>query len=447
MMVTITCSEHGDFRKQVSEHWSKGAGCPACSKANLAPQSNHLSREQWIVRFREAHGDRYGYERFVPMGSRGTASFLCPEHGAFKQDQYEHSQGRVGCAPCRKHDAAAKFFADAKDRLDDRYDYGKFEYVNAKTKSVISCPEHGEFMQNPDKHLTTKHPCPACSNAFKSKRMKGMTPPEKPRISKEEYLRRLALPERYTVNMSGYVGLTEGVIILSCPTHGESSYGPQNLLITKHKCKECARIGMSKIMTKTYEDFVTEAEVIHQGAYVYPESPDYANRKSIVTIICPSHGSFEKKAQKHLIGQGCPKCTMEELRASGRLTGGYSMGVFEANDELGQKPGTVYYLSVGNVYKIGITAMDVQRRIASIRSMSKQDVSLIQVHECSLKDAYLIEQSILKRYEDVRVARRWSTELFSEDVLRDKRIADIPTFSEAEIASWCAPHVKLSSAA
>ena len=28
-----------------------------------------------------------------------------------------------------------------------KYDYSKFEYINAITKSIIICPIHGEFMQ------------------------------------------------------------------------------------------------------------------------------------------------------------------------------------------------------------------------------------------------------------------------------------------------------------
>ena len=37
-------------------------------------------------------------------------------------------------------------------------------YVNAKVKSTIICPIHGEFQQNPDKHLSGKYGCLKCSN-------------------------------------------------------------------------------------------------------------------------------------------------------------------------------------------------------------------------------------------------------------------------------------------
>ena len=43
----------------------------------------------------------------------------------------------------------------------DKYDYGKSDYVNAKTKVCIVCPEHGEFWQTPSNHLSNKG-CSEC---------------------------------------------------------------------------------------------------------------------------------------------------------------------------------------------------------------------------------------------------------------------------------------------
>ena len=38
-----------------------------------------------------------------------------------------------------------QFIEEAKLIHGDKYDYSKAEYVNAKTKVCIICPEHGEF--------------------------------------------------------------------------------------------------------------------------------------------------------------------------------------------------------------------------------------------------------------------------------------------------------------
>lgn len=454
-MATIICREHGEFQKQPHNHWTGGAGCPVCSKANLAPQSNHLSRDQWIARFKESHGDRYGYEKFVPAGGYGKAVFICPTHGEFEQDQTAHANGHIGCDGCKKDGAATKFLTDAKDRFEDRYDYTKFEYVNAKTKSIIFCPEHGEFMQNPDKHLTSKYPCPHCFSIGRRKvrntkpnlpcptrasllrKVKATKPKGKhyPKVDKDEYLRRLNLPQGYSADLSEYKSLLRGPVSVTCPNHGVITHDdPRSFLLRSSACSTCAneyRHGKGK--TKDYSEFIAEASAIHNDVYFYPECPDFVNRRSIVSIVCPTHGVFKKKAQKHLTGQGCPPCGLDDLRASGRLTGGYSMQLFDTNDALSNKPGTVYYLKVGSVYKIGITANDIRRRISAIKNVSKREVILIQSFQCTLREAYVLEQSVLKRFQEFRTFRNWSTEVFTQDVLSGLKISDIAPVTQDEM--------------
>ena len=43
----------------------------------------------------------------------------------------------------------------------DRNDYSKFIYVNSKTKGIIICKIHGEFLQSPSHHLQGKG-CSKC---------------------------------------------------------------------------------------------------------------------------------------------------------------------------------------------------------------------------------------------------------------------------------------------
>ena len=46
---------------------------------------------------------------------------------------------------------------------------------------------------------------------------------------------------------------------------------------------------------------------VHGDLYDYSKV-DYANGKTKVEIVCPTHGSFYKKVGKHFLGQGCPSC-------------------------------------------------------------------------------------------------------------------------------------------
>lgn len=54
----------------------------------------------------------------------------------------------------------------------DKYDYYKVEYVNNRTKVVITCPIHGDFLQSPNHHANG-HGCPKCKGEKVSKRFKG----------------------------------------------------------------------------------------------------------------------------------------------------------------------------------------------------------------------------------------------------------------------------------
>ena len=48
----------------------------------------------------------------------------------------------------------------------------------------------------------------------------------------------------------------------------------------------------------TYEEFVAKSRLVHGDLYDYSQV-DYKNSKTKVTIICPKHGPFEQKPEKH----------------------------------------------------------------------------------------------------------------------------------------------------
>jgi len=62
---------------------------------------------------------------------------------------------------------------------------------------------------------------------------------------------------------------------------------------------------------KTNEDFLNEAKEVHGSKYDYSRV-EYISNNTNIEIICPKHGSFNKKPV-HFINrkQGCPKCSIE----------------------------------------------------------------------------------------------------------------------------------------
>lgn len=121
----------------------------------------------------------------------------------------------------------------------DEYDYSKVNYVNAKTKIVIICREHGEFLQTPAGHLSGRG-CPIC---------------------------------RY--------------------------------------------IKSSSASRKTKEQFIKDAKNVHGDKYDYSKV-DYKNNRTEVCIVCPTHGEFWQRPDKHILrGQGCPHCSGNAKRDIG----------------------------------------------------------------------------------------------------------------------------------
>lgn len=313
-----------------------------------------------------------------------------------------------------------KFIENSNKKHNNKYDYSKFVYTNAKTKSTIICPIHGEFEQSPDKHLNSKYGCPECSLIGRVSTVQGLSKPKAIKYTWEEMHRKLITKfNNFTFTCENYTG-TQSRIVLTCPHHGDHITTPHNLLhknVTKG-CPMCGTQLAAQTKTSTFTDFVKQASLLHNYKYTYVCN-SYTNNRSKIVCNCGYHGEFIKSAHKHLAGQGCPKCTVEALRLSGRLSGGYCETIFSRSEELKSKAGTLYYLKVGTLYKIGIT-INLKQRIKALKSKFKTDIDIIDTVETTLYMAFKLEQQILETFKEFRTFTEASTELFVKDVLNGK---------------------------
>lgn len=60
--------------------------------------------------------------------------------------------------------------------------------------------------------------------------------------------------------------------------------------------------------TKTTEQFIKQARIIHGNKYNY-SNVNYINAHKKIIIICPEHGPFEQFPTNHLSGNKCQKCS------------------------------------------------------------------------------------------------------------------------------------------
>jgi len=155
--VIITCREHGDFLQSPNSH-KCGKGCLECGKKICSSKTTSLV----IREFREFHGDRYNYDKVVYTKSSEKVIITCREHGDFLQTPTNHKKGS-GCPKCvleNKQDTKGIIEVFRKVH-GDRYNYNEVDYKRGDEKVIITCKEHGDFLQTPANHRQGNN-CPKC---------------------------------------------------------------------------------------------------------------------------------------------------------------------------------------------------------------------------------------------------------------------------------------------
>lgn len=97
--LSIICKKHGQFMQTPANHLN-GAGCRKCFFERNA-NSKRSSKEQFVTKAKETHGDRYDYSKVVYINSISKVEIICKEHGSFWQKANNHIFNR-GCPNCIK---------------------------------------------------------------------------------------------------------------------------------------------------------------------------------------------------------------------------------------------------------------------------------------------------------------------------------------------------------
>lgn len=328
-----------------------------------------LTTEEFIIKARKAHGDKYDYSMVEYKNSNTKIHISCPIHGDFWQSPSSHLTS-CGCPKCGKEIKInklkkdnASFIEKARTVHGDKYDYSKVVYANCNSVVCIICPEHGEFWQKPNNHLNGCG-CPKCANeARKLGNKKAKTTEEFIEECKEKY------GDRFDFSKSKYINSHNQILVFDkvrnceitttptdilsrklsthtkttkenfiakakekygdtydytnteyinsatkikyiCPKHGEIEQLPSNHL--KYGCKHCSLEKRALKQSSTLEEFISKATEIQGNTYDYSKV-HYVNSSTKICIICPEHGEFWQTPSKHLNGHGCPKCNRSHL--------------------------------------------------------------------------------------------------------------------------------------
>lgn len=103
------------------------------------------------------------------------------------------------------------------------------------------------------------------------------------------------------IHVSEYKDMHKPMTI-KCDKHGVFTAVPGDFLRTRRPvgCSVC-------ILEKKQEEYYCKVNDKHNNIYKYVE-PHFVSQHCHIGIICSIHGSFNMKAQNHLLGQGCREC-------------------------------------------------------------------------------------------------------------------------------------------
>ena len=177
----------------------------------------------------------------------------------------------------------------------DKYDYSKVEYIKAIEKVIIICKQHGDFLQQPNNHLTGNE-CIKCSILRRNDNSRYTT---EIFINKAKEIH----GEVYDYSKVNYIDSKTKIIII-CKQHGEYSQAP-NKHLQKQGCPKCMCYEKSN-----NKEFIEKATKIHGDKYDYSKV-EYINSQTKVIIICKMHGEFLQVPNSHLQGYACKECGYE----------------------------------------------------------------------------------------------------------------------------------------
>ena len=315
--VCIICPEHGEFWQEPSRH-NYGQGCPSCGSArgsvkhlglNNEAKKLMYSAEQFITKAREVHGDKYDYTHANCTSSRSVVRIVCPEHGEFLKRAEYHITAKQGCPACKQKEISIKntksqdyFITKAREVHGSKYGYSKSKYVKKDSKVIITCPEHGDFLQTPNKHHAGQG-CPECAATTRTKKnTKGL----------EQFVEdsRKIYGDLYDYSKAEYTHSGASLIIV-CPTHGSFNQTPSNHLKGRG-CPYCQEKGQSSKVERLIYNHLTNLglTVVRNTRQVIPplELDVYLPEHKLAIEYCGLYWHSETQVGKKRHAEKLERC-------------------------------------------------------------------------------------------------------------------------------------------
>ena len=199
-----------------------------------------LTTEEFIIKAKAVHGDKYDYSKSSYINSKKRLIITCPSHGEFEQRPNDHLNG-CGCSKCMH----LSFHCERVGTLDDflikssnihgcKYKYENSIYTGLHNKLIITCITHGDFAQTPAAHIYQRQGCSSCGGTK--------------RFDADSFIRKAH--EIHGFDIYDYSNLTynnsKSKVCIKCRSHGWFSVTPNNHLRGRG-CPSCAKTGFDKL--------------------------------------------------------------------------------------------------------------------------------------------------------------------------------------------------------
>lgn len=273
--------------------------------------SSILTLSEFLIKAKNVHGEKYNYDKIFYLYEEEKITIVCNAHKVeFRQNVHKHLDGQ-GCPECsnktrgnKSRSTKVDFVKKALSIHGNKYIYDKVDYIRSQDKVIITCKIHGDFPMTPANHTHKTKPqgCRECSGTISWTQEKFIAKAKE--IHKDENGN-----NKYDYSNVKFVNSAEHVNII-CLKHGVFSQTPSKHL-QGQKCRKCSDEIVAKKNTRTREEFISQAKLIHSNKYDYNEVPVDLTKDNI-WIICPNHGRFPQKITVHLAGSGCPKCKLSK---------------------------------------------------------------------------------------------------------------------------------------
>lgn len=204
-----------------------------------------------------------------------------------------------------------EFIERSNTLFNNEYNYDKTVYIDAKTKCVITCKIHGDFLCTPSNHLKGRG-CPKCryvksASKNRSNLQEIIQRANEIHCNKYDYSKikesdyqnnRTKLP--IVCHQKDKNGVEHGIFYQSMDKH----------ILRGHGCPKC------NCKIRTRENFIEDSIKIHGNSINY-DNVVYNGVHNKVLLECNVCGNkFWQTPHDHLQGNGCPFCKESKLEKS-----------------------------------------------------------------------------------------------------------------------------------